>query len=390
MLPRRLECSRCGLGHDAGTLQGSCESCAAPLFARYDLDAAARTLRRGDLAGRRRDLWRYAEVLPIAAEREIVGLGEGMTPCLPAGRLGAWAGAPGLLVKDEGANPTGSFKARGMAVAVTAAKRLGARALFVPSAGNAGVALAAYAARAGLPALVALPLDAPAAMTSDCRACGAEILAVEGTIREAAAAGRARAGAIGAFDLSTLREPYRVEGKKTMAYELAEQLERLPDWIVYPCGGGTGVVGMWKAFEEMEALGWTDGRRPKLLVVQSERCAPVVRAFEEGKEETEPFPEPETCASGLRVPAPPAGFLLLRALRESGGAALAVSEAEILEGIRAFARLEGIVPSPEGAAALAGLRRATRAGLVREGEAAVLFQTGSGAKYGEVIARALP
>jgi threonine synthase len=385
--PTLLECASCARPHDPDVPQGVCTACGKPLLARYDLDGGAAGLRPG--ASARADLWRYLAVLPVASEEEIVTLGEGWTPVLDAPPLARWAGLRRCLVKDEAVNPTGSFKARGMAVATAVARRLGIRSVFVPSAGNAGGALAAYAARAGLRATVAMPEDAPGVNQVECRAAGAETVLVRGTIADAAAALRRRFAGSDAFDLSTLREPYRVEGKKTMGYELFEQLGRLPDWIVYPCGGGTGIVGMWKAFEEMERLGWIGSERPRMAIVQSEGCAPLVRAFEEGKTEAAPFPDPATCAAGLRVPSAIGDFLVLRAVRASGGRAVAVREAEILEATRVFFSSTGIGACPEGGAALAGLRRLVVAGHVGAADEVVLFNTASGLKYPEVLEAAL-
>ncbi len=387
MRPTLLECGRCARAHDASVPQSLCAACGKPLLARYDLEAAAPSMRPGVL--RRTDLWRYLPVLPVAGEAEIVTLGEGWTPLLESPPLAHWAGLRRCLVKDEAGNPTGSFKARGMAVATAAARALGITEVFVPSAGNAAGALAAYAARAGLRATVAMPEDAPEPNRLECRAAGAETLLVRGTIADAAAALRARFRGSPAFDLSTMREPYRVEGKKTMGYEIFEQLGRLPDWIVYPCGGGTGVVGMWKAFEEMERLGWIGSARPRMAIVQSEGCAPLVRAFEQGKEEASPVPDPSTCAAGLRVPAAIGDFLVLRAVRASGGRAVAVSEAEILEATRAFFASSGIAACPEGGAALAGLRRLRASGHVGSEDQVVLFNTASGLKYPDVLEAAL-
>jgi threonine synthase len=375
-----LECSRCGERRDGRSLAGTC-GCGKPLLARYRLDEARRALPRAALAGREPTLWRYRELLPDPGPHR-VSLGEGFTPLLPAPRLGAKAGVPGLLVKDESLNPTGSFKARGMATAVSMAKALGARALALPSAGNAGSAAAAYGARAGLPVDLFLPEDTPEPFLREAAALGAAVHPVAGSISACAAELRRRNADGRWFDLSTLKEPYRLEGKKTMGYELAEQLGwDLPDVVVYPTGGGTGLVGMWKAFAELRALGWTEARPPRMVSVQAAGCAPIVRAFERGAEEAEPWAEPRTEAAGLRVPAALGDFLILRAIRESGGTALAVSDEEMRDGIRAVGRAVGIATCPEGGATFAALRRLRAAGKVGRDERVVLFLTGTGLKY---------
>jgi threonine synthase len=381
-----LDCSRCGESFDAARLAGTCTACGGPLLARYDLTAARHVMARRDLGSRPRTLWRIHELLPPAAPAERVSLGEGGTPLLRAPRLEAAIGHAPIFVKDEASNPTLSFKARGMATAVTCARARGATALAVPSAGNAGGALAAYAARAGLRALVVLPADTPQAFVSEARRYGAEVELVPGHIGDAARRVAERA-AEGWFDVSTFKEPYRVEGKKTLGFEIVEDLDfRYPDWIVYPTGGGTGLVGMWKAFAEMEAIGWVRGRRPRMAAVQAAGCAPVVAAHAAGAEEVTPPPSPATRAYGLRVPRPFAGRLILAAIRESEGAALAVTEEEIDAGAREMARAEGIDASPEGGAAWAGLRALAREGRLRSGEAVVVVNTGAGLKYAEAEA----
>ncbi len=352
-----------------------CSACGLPLRVDYDLAAvrAAGTFTRPALPHRVPSLWRYREVLPLV-EGDESSLVEGFTPLLPAGER--------VFVKDESRNPTGSFKARGMAVAVSVAKLLGARALSAPSAGNAAGALAAYGARAGLPVTVAMPEDTPHAFIDECRLYGADVRLVPGTISDAGKHLREH-GPAGAFDVSTLREPYRIEGKKTMAYELVEQLGgRLPDVVLYPTGGGTGLVGMWKAFDEMEALGWiAAGARPRLVSVQVEGCAPVVKAFAAHAERTEPWAGPHTRAYGLRVPAPLGGFLCLRALRETRGTAVAVSEEAMERGTRELAARSGIDVCPEGGAAWAALGLLRSGGFVKEGDEVVVFNTGTGLKY---------
>jgi len=364
-----VRCFRCERAHDPAALQGVCVACGMPL--RVDYDFASIRLRPGDLAGRESSLWRYREVLPLATGE--VSLVEGWTPLIAAGDR--------ELVKDESRNPTGSFKARGMSVAVSVARLHGVRALSAPSAGNAAGALAAYGAAARLPVVVAMPRDTPQAFVEECRLYGAEVQLVDGTISDAGRWLREH-GPKDAFDVSTLREPHRIEGKKTMAYELYEQLGgSLPDVVVYPTGGGTGLVGMWKAFDEMEKLGWIDARRPRLVSVQAEGCAPVVKAFREGAEVTAAWVDPSTRAYGLRVPAPLGGFLCLRALRATDGTAVSVSEARIAEATRELGARTGIDVCPEGGAAWAGALELRRAGWIRPADVVVVFNTGTGLKY---------
>jgi threonine synthase len=381
-----LECAACGARHEARRLHNLCEQCGKPLLVRYDLEQAGRTLTKESLKGRRADLWRYLEVLPVEHEENIVSLGEGFTPLLRAARLGERLGLKQLYIKDESQQPTQSFKARGMATAVSMALELGAKKLAVPSAGNAAGALAAYAARAGLEAHIFMPKDTPRANVIECEQTGAHVTLVDGLITDCGAEVGRRKEAEGWFDVSTLKEPYRVEGKKTLGYELAEQLDwQLPDWVVYPTGGGTGLVGMWKAFEEMEALGWIDSRRPRMVSVQSSGCAPIVRAFEEGARHAEEFPNAETVASGLRVPKAIGDFLILDALRTSGGTAVAVSDEELLAAVREIGAAEGVFVAPEGAACLPALRKLIERGDVGEDERVVLFNTGAGVKYLEAF-----
>ena len=381
-----LECTACGRRQNADELHTTCPACGKVLYARYDLDAVRRALPRDALAGREPSLWRYRELLPVRDARHIVTLGEGMTPLLSAPRLGAALGCSALWVKDEGVNPTGSFKARGQAVAVSRALELGARTLAIPSAGNAGGAMAAYAARAGAPAQVFMPRDVPPANVAECVLYGAHLHLVAGLIGDCGRLVRQGVAVHGWFDLSTLREPYRQEGKKTMGYEIAEQLGwTLPDAIIYPTGGGTGIVGMWKAFEEMEQLGWIDGRRPKMISVQAAGCAPIVRAFEHGERNAEPWQDAHTAASGLRVPAAIGDYLMLDAIRASGGTALAVSDEAMIADMRALAVEEGISAAPEGAATLAALRVLLARGALRADERIVLFNTGAAWKYTELV-----
>jgi len=332
-------------------------------------------------------MWRYAELMPLVAGETPVTLGEGFTPLVHAARLGRALGLDALYVKDESFNPTNSFKARGQSAAVTRAKALGARTLSVPSAGNAGDALAAYAAAAGLEAQVFMPRDVKRPFVQEAELYGATVTLVEGLITDAARVAVQQGGPHGWYDVSTLKEPYRVEGKKTMAYELAEQLGwRYPDWILYPTGGGTGIVGMWKAFDELEAIGWiAEHRRPRMVSVQADGCAPIVRAFDRGEDHAPMWEGAHTIADGLRVPRAVADFLILRAVRESGGTALAVSDADMIAGMRDLGRLEGISAAPEGGAALEALRVLVQRGLVERHHLVVLFNTGGALKYLDVL-----
>ena len=382
-----LECAACGTSHAAGNLHNLCISCGKPLLVRYDLARAGQTLTREALKGRRADMWRYREVMPVSDDANIVTLGEGFTPLLLTPRLGDSVGMMRLYIKDESLNPTQSFKARGMSAAISMAKELGVTKLAVPSAGNAGGALAAYAARAGLEAHIFMPRDTPRANVVECQQLGAHVTLIDGLITDCGAEVARRKDAEGWFDVSTLKEPYRVEGKKTLGYELAEQLGwELPDVIVYPTGGGTGLIGMWKAFEEMQSLGWIGDARPRMVTVQSEGCAPIVRAFEAGERFAEMFPDAHTVASGLRVPKAIGDFLILDAIRASGGTAVAVSDAELVAAVREIGRLEGIFAAPEGAACLPALRMLIERGLVDTSERVVLFNTGAGIKYLEALA----
>jgi threonine synthase len=356
------------------------------LWVRYHLRRVAGKRWRNRLASRPPSLWRYREVLPVAQESSVVSLGEGVTPLLHARRLGERLGLTNLYLKDESLNPTGSFKARGLAVAVSMARELGIRKLAIPSAGNAGGALAAYASRAGLQAAVFMPEETPLANRLECALLGAEVVLVPGSIKDCARALRERVGDGEWFDCSTLHEPYRLEGKKIMAYEVYEQLQwRLPDVMIYPTGGGTGLIGMWKAFAEMEEMGWIVQRRPRMFAVQSTGCAPIVRAFERKAEQAEEWPDPKTIAAGLRVPSAIGDFLMLRVLRESRGGALAIEDAAMLDAVRELAKTEGLVTSPEGGATLAALKRLLADGFISGRETIVLFLTASGYKYLEVL-----
>ena len=381
-----LECTACGKTYSAEEAHRTCAACGKVLYPRYDLDRLRREMQRGDIASRPGTMWRYFELLPIRQAENVVSLGEGMTPLLHARNLGAQLGCQRLFIKDEGGNPTGSFKARGLSTAVSKAKELGLTRLTIPSAGNAAGALAAYCARGGMEAHVFMPRDAPLSNQQECVACGAHLTLVDGLIGDAGRISKERAAQEGMFDVSTLQEPYRVEGKKTMGYELAEQLGwRTPDVIVYPAGGGTGIVGIWKAFEEMRTLGWVERITTQMVAVQAEGCAPIVRAFHEGADYAEPWLDATTVAAGIRVPSAIGDYLMLQALRESGGTAVAVSDQEILQEVQAMASAEGVFPAPEGAATLAGLRRLLKDGAVDPSGTIVLMNTGSAYKYLDVL-----
>lgn len=377
-----LECSRCGGVHDPETIQNLCTSCDKPLLARYDLPAARANLQREDFAQRESSIWRYRELLPIRDPDERLSLGEGGTPLINARRLGESLGHAHLYVKDEGGNPTGSFKARGLAVAVARAHELGVSELSIPSAGNAAGAMCAYAALAGVGAHVYMPKSVPASFVAECHAYGAEVTLVDGFITECGARARQDMLASERFDISTLREPYRLEGKKTMGYEIAAEFGwSLPDVILYPTGGGTGLIGMWKAFDEMEQLGWIGSQRPRMVAVQAEGCAPIVRAYQGGRDAAEPWEDPHTVAEGLQVPSAVGDFLMLEILRDSGGVAVSVTDSELLAGVRTLASSEGIFACPEGGATVAAFRMLKAAGWIRSKERAVLFNTGTGLKY---------
>ena len=382
-----LECTACGDRFEADALNRTCSNCGKVLFARYDLAALRADMPAPDLEGRPWDLWRYRELLPIRDARFARTLGEGGTPLLPASRAAAPAGLQQgeLLIKDEGANPTGSFKARGLSVAVARAAELGAAHVALPSAGNAGAAAAAYAAAHGLPCHVAMPRDAPSSTQDEVALYGAELLLVDGLIDAAGALIRERAAADDWFDVSTLKEPYRAEGKKTMGIELAEAGgwgdAWCPDVVIYPTGGGTGIVGMWKAFDELEQLGWIGSKRPRMVVVQSTGCAPIVRAFDAGVEHADPWTDARTLAAGIRVPSAIGDYLILRAVRDSGGTAIAVTDEEIVEAQLALGGLAGINAAPEGAATYAALSHLAASGFLAGDERVVLFNTGTGLKY---------
>jgi len=378
-----LTCTRCGAEHDPAALQTVCvePGCGRPLAARYAVEPLPRPdrLRSSDAPG---SLWRLRELLPVSAETRIITLGEGGTPLLPAPRLGARVGIPSLWIKDEAGNPTGSFKARGMAVAVTKAAELGAEAIAVPTAGNAGSAAAAYAARAGIACVVVMPADTPPVFKREIADLGATVIEHPGLIDDCGRVVAERAAAEGWFDVSTLKEPYRVEGKKTLGTEIAEQLDwTLPDAIVYPTGGGTGLIGMWKAFVELGELGWIGAGRPRMYAVQAAGCAPVVRAFERESERCERFADAATHAAGLRVPRPFADEWILAVLRRSGGSAVSVSEDAIRAGVDELARQEGVYCCPEGGAAWAGTRALVERGEIGPDDRVVVVNTGSAYKY---------
>ncbi|HUX06413.1 MAG TPA: threonine synthase [Acidobacteriota bacterium] len=376
-----LECTKTGESFDPAILH-NLSPAGAPLFPRYDLAAARKDFTKVDVAAGPPSLWRYGPLLPVTNLQNIISLGEGFTPLLHASRLGGSLGMERLLIKEEGLNPTGSFKARGLVMAVNRARELGVEAVVIPSAGNAAGAMSAYAAAAGMKAVVYMPQDTPSDFVFECKGLGAEVHLIDGLITDCGKIVAERKEREGWFDLSTFKEPYRVEGKKTMGYELAEQLGwRLPDVIIYPTGGGTGLVGMWKAFDEMEQMGWIDSKRPRMVSVQSEGCAPIIRAMEEGSEHARLWENAHTIASGLRVPGAVADFLILRAIRESGGTAVAVSDEAMLADSWEIARKEGVLPAPEGGATLSALRKLLDDGRVTRDEEVVLYNTGSAYKY---------
>jgi threonine synthase len=381
-----LECSKCGEKYSHEKLQNLC-GCGGPLLARYDLAKAARTLTREALKSRPANMWRYAEVLPA---REAVSLGEGMTPVIHARRLGARLGLDALYVKDEGLNPTGSFKARGLSAAVTRAKELGATTLAIPTAGNAGGALAAYAAAAGIPCVIVMPADTPSANMMECEAFGADVRKLNGLISDCGRYVGEHKEKEGWFEVSTLKEPYRIEGKKTMAYELWEQFGGgLPDVIIYPTGGGVGLIGMCKAFEEMEAMGWIGRERPRMVVVQATGCAPIVEAYMRGESSAPPWQNAATIASGLRVPKALGDFLVLAGVRATQGTAVMATDEEMLAAGKELASAEGIFAAPEGAATVVAARKLAKERWIKAHERVVLFNTGCGYKYSEAWQKAL-
>ncbi len=382
-----LECAACRKNYAANQLHNLCAECGKPLLVRYDLERAAQTLTKESLRNRKPNLWRYAEVLPVENEENIVSFGEGFTPLLNAERLAQTLPVRlNLFIKDESQNPTQSFKARGMSAAVSMAKELGVKKVAAPSAGNAAGALAAYAARASMECFLFMPRDTPLANIVECVQTGANVTLVDGLITDCGKIVAERKDAEGWFDVSTLKEPYRAEGKKTMGYELAEQFDfKLPDVILYPTGGGTGLIGMWKAFDEMEAMGWIDSKRPRMVSVQSVGCAPIVKAFHDGENFAAEFPNAATIASGLRVPKAIGDFLILDALRKSNGTAVAVTDEELIAAVKEIGASEGVFCAPEGAACLPALRKMIEQNLVEENESVVIFNTGAGVKYLEAF-----
>jgi len=380
-----LECSLTGKPYPPNRLYNLSEA-GKPLLVRYDLEKAARALTRESLPGRVSTLWRYREVLPVAEDSNIVTLGEGWTPLIPAPRIGAKLGLARVFIKDESLNPTGAFKARGLCLAISMAKELGVKKVAIPSAGNAAGAMAAYAARAGMEAHIFMPRDTPAANRIECIEMGARVTLIDGLITDCGAEVARSKDAEGWFDVSTLKEPYRIEGKKTMGYELAEQMGwELPDLILYPTGGGTGLVGMWKAFDEMERMGWIGSKRPRMITVQAAGCAPIVRAFEQGWSDAPEFENAHTVASGLRVPKAIGDFIMLDILRRSGGGAIAVTDEEMIDAAREIGSAEGMFCAPEGAACLPALRRLIEQGRVDANDRVVIFNTGAGVKYLEAF-----
>ena len=381
-----LECTYCHQTYDAGIPQRICNACGKVLYSRYDIDNAKQNFSIGDLSGRAPNMWRYFEMLPVLNVANVVTLGEGFTPIFDALRLGGRLGYRVLNIKDEGLNPTASFKARGLSAAVSKAKELGIKKLTMPSAGNAAGAMSSYAAKAGLEAHIFMPKDAPDSNKIEVDITGGNLTLIDGLISDAGVISREKAAQMDLFDVSTLQEPYRVEGKKTMGYEIAEQLDwDLPDVIIYPTGGGTGIVGMWKAFQEMEDLGWISKKRPKMFAVQSEDCAPIVRAFELGQEFADPWENAKTLASGIRVPSAIGDYLILNSLRESEGGAITVSDEEILAMMRVVGSLEGLFLCPEGAATAVAAQHLLQSGILSEDEKVLLLNTGTGLKYLDMI-----
>jgi len=385
-----LECSVCGREFEACQVHGLCE-CGGPLLVRYQLEKARAIWNRESLANAPSTMWRYAPLLPVRDPQYIVSLGEGMTPLLQAARLGAAIGASNLWVKDEGVNPTGSFKARGLSCAISMCVELGISKVAIASAGNAGSALAAYAAAAGIEAHIFVPRDVPQSNYTECRAYGAHVTLIDGLISDCARIVGERKAAQGWFDISTLKEPYRIEGKKTMGYEVAEQFGwTLPDAIFYPTGGGVGLIGMWKAFDELEALGWISSGRPKMIAVQAAGCQPVVRAFERGELKSTFWEQAHTVAAGLRVPKPLGDALSLAAIRASGGTAIAVNDEDLLDASLQLAATTGIFPAPEGGACLAALKKLLSNGFLKRDDRIVLYNTGTGLKYLEAFSTRFP
>ena len=383
---KHLECTYCGLIHSVHEPNRLCVDCGKVLYPRYDIEKARLEINKENLKVRDSNMWRYFEMMPVLDFKNVVTLGEGFTPILSASSLSERLGCQDIVIKDEGVNPTASFKARGLSAAVSKAKELGITKRTMPSAGNAAGAMSSYAARAGLEGYVFMPQDAPYSNQKEVDITGGRLTLIDGLISDAGVLSREKAAEMNLFDVSTLQEPYRVEGKKTMGYEIAEQLSwELPDVIIYPTGGGTGIVGMWKAFEEMESLGWIGSKRPRMFAVQSDGCAPIVKAFIEGKEFADMWEDASTMASGIRVPAAIGDYLILQALKDSNGGALTVSDDEIIKMMSIVASLEGMFVCPEGAATAVALDKLLIDGLVKDNEKVLLLNTGSGLKYLDVL-----
>jgi threonine synthase len=380
-----LECGRCGDRYDSGVLQGLC-ACGSPLLARYDLPAAAAALDRAELTSRVPSLWRYHELLPVQSPDMIVTLGEGMTPLVPLPRLGAEQGFGSLAMKDEGLLPTGTFKARGAAVGVSRARELGVTRIAMPTNGNAGAAWATYAARAGMDALIVMPVDAPEITRAECAITGARLYLVDGLISDAGVLSAGAVASQGYTDASTLKEPYRLEGKKTMGLELFEQLGwRVPDVILYPTGGGVGLIGIFKALLECQAMGWLGAKMPRMVAVQASGCAPIVKAWEEGAAESQPWPNAATIAFGVTVPKPLGDFLILDAVRRTGGCAIAVDDEQTLAAQARLAAAEGAFICPEGAACVAAAEQLRKDAWIGEDDEVVILNTGAGIKYPQTV-----
>lgn len=381
-----LECTKCGKFHNSDQVQTVCTECGKPLFARYDLEAIKNSLNKRELVCKESTMWKYWKLLPVKYRKNVVSFGEGWTPLLHVPNLGGKINHKALWVKDEGIIPTGTFKARGMSVAVSKAKELGIKRLALPSAGNAAGAIAAYGVRGGLEVYVFMPEDAPKVNKVESEIVGAKVVLVEGLISDAGKLVKEGADEMEWFNVATLGEPYRVEGKKTMGLEVAEQMDwKLPDVIIYPTGGGTGIIGMWKVFEELEKIGWIGSERPRMISVQASGCAPIPKAYLSGKEETEFWENAETLASGLRVPKALGDFLVLKAVRESGGKAVSVEDRDIMNAVKMIAKTEGMFICPEGAATLAGLQQMLFDGEIDNKENVVLFNTGTGLKYTDLF-----
>lgn len=377
-----LECSKCGVKYSKTELHNLSPCCTLPLFPQYDLEKAKSILHKKDLKSRESNMWRYREIMPVEFKENIISLGEGWTPLVQAKRLGELKGFSNLYLKNESINPTGSFKDRGMSVAISKAREFHLKNIAIPTAGNAGGSAAAYAAKAGQEAFIFMPNDTPKAFQVECDQYGANVEMIDGLISDCGKIVGERKEKEGWFDISTLKEPYRVEGKKTMGYELAEQFNwDLPDVIIYPTGGGTGLIGMWKAFDEMETMGWIGSHRPKMISVQAKGCSPIVDAFDQGLDRAQPFQNPKTSALGLRVPAAVGDFLILNSIRESEGIALSVTDDELMTGTKEIGSSEGIFSAPEGGATVAALPKLLDRGIIKPNDRIVLFITGSGLKY---------